>query len=105
MQPAADEMARALAEVTLNDPKVPLVSNVLAESVDTAGPIAGLLVDQVTGRVRWRSSVEWMAAQGVTEYWEIGAGKALSGMIRRIQKEATLRNVGAAADVKAALEG
>ncbi len=105
MQPAADEMARALAEVTLNDPKVPLVANVLAESVATAGPIAGLLVDQVTGRVRWRSSVEWMAAQGVTEYWEIGAGKALSGMIRRIQKEATLRNIGAAADVKAALEG
>jgi [acyl-carrier-protein] S-malonyltransferase len=105
MQPAANEMARALAEVTLNDPSVPLVANVLASSVDTAGPIAGLLVDQVTGRVRWRSSVEWMAAQGVTEYWEIGAGKALYGMIRRIHKEATLRNVGAAADVKAALEG
>lgn len=105
MQPAADEMARALADVTMNDPSVPLVANVLAESVDTAGPIAGLLVDQVTGRVRWRSSVEWMAAQGVTEYWEVGAGKALSGMIRRIHKEATLRNVGAAADVKAALEG
>jgi [acyl-carrier-protein] S-malonyltransferase len=105
MQPAADEMARALSEVTINAPSVPLVANVLASSVNTADPIAQLLVDQVTGRVRWRSSVEWMVEQGVTEFWEIGAGKALSGMIRRIHKDAVLRNVGVAADVKAALEG
>ncbi|MEP3441586.1 MAG: ACP S-malonyltransferase [Sulfitobacter sp.] len=105
MQPAADEMARALAGVTLNAPTVPLVANVLAHSVDTAEPIANLLVQQVTGRVRWRSSIEWMVAQGVTEFWEIGAGKALSGMIRRIHKPAVLRNVGAAADVTAAAEG
>lgn len=105
MQPAADAMALALAEVQINAPAVPLVANVLAEAVSEAGPIAGLLVDQVTGRVRWRSSVEWMVSQGVTEFWEIGAGKALSGMIRRIHKEATLRNVGVAADVKAAVEG
>ncbi|MBB3994707.1 [acyl-carrier-protein] S-malonyltransferase [Sulfitobacter undariae] len=104
MQPAADEMARALADVTLADPTVPLVANVLAASVSTADPIAQLLVDQVTGRVRWRSSVEWMVEQGVTEFWEIGAGKALSGMIRRIHKDAVLRNVGVAADVKAAVE-
>lgn len=104
MQPAADEMAKALAEVQLNAPAVPLVANVLAEAVTTADPIAQLLVDQVTGRVRWRSSVEWMVSQGVTEFWEIGAGKALSGMIRRIHKESVLRNVGVAADVKAALE-
>ncbi|MEH6647946.1 ACP S-malonyltransferase [Sulfitobacter sp.] len=104
MQPAADEMARALSEVTINAPSVPLVANVLASSVITADPIARLLVDQVTGRVRWRSSVEWMVEQGVTEFWEIGAGKALSGMIRRIHKDAVLRNVGVAADVKAALE-
>lgn len=104
MQPAADEMARALADVTLADPSVPLVANVLAESVSTADPIAQLLVEQVTGRVRWRSSVEWMVEQGVTEFWEIGAGKALSGMIRRIHKDAVLRNVGVAADVTAALE-
>lgn len=104
MQPAADEMARALAEVTLADPSVPLVANVLASSVATADPIAQLLVDQVTGRVRWRSSIEWMVAQGVTEFWEIGAGKALSGMIRRIHKDAVLRNVGVAADVQAAVE-
>jgi [acyl-carrier-protein] S-malonyltransferase len=105
MQPAADAMAEALAGVSLQDPRVPLVSNVLASGVDSAGPIVDLLVQQITGRVRWRSSVEWMTAQGVTEFWEIGAGKALSGMIRRISKDATLRNVGAAADVKAVLEG
>ena len=104
MQPAADEMAKALAAVTLADPIVPLVANVLAASVSTADPIAQLLVDQATGRVRWRSSVEWMVQQGVTEFWEIGAGRALSGMIRRIQKDAVLRNVGVAADVAAALE-
>jgi [acyl-carrier-protein] S-malonyltransferase len=104
MQPAADEMAKALAAVKLADPIVPLVANVLAASVSTADPIAQLLVDQVTGRVRWRSSVEWMVEQGVTEFWEIGAGKALSGMIRRIHKDAVLRNVGVAADVAAALE-
>ncbi|MDG1069558.1 MAG: ACP S-malonyltransferase [Sulfitobacter sp.] len=104
MQPAADEMAKALAEVTLADPSLPLVANVLAAGVATADPIAQLLVDQVTGRVRWRSSVEWMVEQGVTEFWEIGTGKALSGMIRRIHKDAVLRNVGVAADVTAALE-
>lgn len=104
MQPAADEMAKALAEVQFNAPAVPLVANVLAEAVATADPIAQLLIDQVTGRVRWRSSVEWMVSQGVTEFWEIGAGKALSGMIRRIHKESVLRNVGVAADVKAILE-
>jgi [acyl-carrier-protein] S-malonyltransferase len=105
MQPAADEMAQALAEVNLQEPRVPIVSNVTASSVETAAPIVDLLVQQITGRVRWMTSVEWMVAQGVTEFWEIGAGKALSGMIRRIHKDATLRNVGAAADVTAALKG
>jgi len=102
MQPAADEMAQALADVTFNDPSVPLVANVLAEAVTSADRIRDLLVQQVTGRVRWRSSVEWMAAQGVTEFWEIGAGKALSGMIRRIAKDSTMRNVGMPDDVAAA---
>jgi [acyl-carrier-protein] S-malonyltransferase len=104
MQPAADEMARALADVTLHAPKVPLVSNVRAQGVSDADQIRDLLVQQVTGRVRWRAGVEWMVAQGVTEFWEIGAGKALSGMIRRIHKDAVLRNVGVAADVAAVLE-
>lgn len=104
MQPAADEMARALGEVEFNDPSVPLVANVLATGVTDAGRIRDLLVDQVTGRVRWRSSVEWMVAQGVTEFWEIGAGKALSGMIRRISKESVSRAIGTPADVVAARE-
>lgn len=102
MQPAADEMARALGEVTMNTPAVPLVANVLADSVTDADRIRDLLVEQVTGRVRWRSSVEWMVAQGVTEFWEIGAGKALSGMIRRIAKESTCRAIGTPDDVAAA---
>ncbi|KIN60735.1 Malonyl CoA-acyl carrier protein transacylase [Sulfitobacter noctilucae] len=101
MQPAADEMARALEDVQFNDPSVPLVANVLADAVSDATRIKALLVEQVTGRVRWRSSVEYMVAQGVTEFWEIGAGKALSGMIRRIAKETTCRAVGTPADVAA----
>lgn len=101
MQPAADEMARALAEVTMNAPEVPLVANVLASSATQADQIRDLLVEQVTGRVRWRSSVEWMVAQGVTEFWEIGAGKALSGMIRRIAKPSTCRAVGTPDDIAA----
>jgi len=104
MQPAADEMARALGEVTMQNPAVPLVANVTAESVSDADRIRALLVEQVTGRVRWRSSVEWMAAQGVTEFWEIGAGKALSGMIRRIAKESTLRALGTPEDLAALKE-
>lgn len=102
MQPAADEMAQALADVTFHDPSLPLVANVLAQGVQSADQIRDLLVQQVTGRVRWRSSVEWMVAQGVTEFWEIGAGKALSGMIRRIAKESTMRNICIPDDVVAA---
>ncbi|UWR21057.1 ACP S-malonyltransferase [Sulfitobacter sp. S190] len=105
MQPAADEMRAALGEVTPGALRVPLVANVTAAAVTDAAQVPNLLVEQVTGRVRWRSSVEWMVANGVTEFWEIGAGKALLGMIRRIHKDATLRNVGVAADVKAVLEG
>ena len=104
MGPAADEMARALGEVTFNDPAVPLVANVTAQAVTDAAKIRELLVEQVTGRVRWRSSVEWMAAQGVTEAWEIGAGKALSGMIRRIDKSLATRSIGTPEEVKAAKE-
>jgi len=99
MAPAADEMAGALADVTMNAPVVPVVANVVAEAVTDPDQIRKLLIEQVTGQVRWMSSVEWMGAQGVTEVWEIGAGKALSGMIRRINKEITCVNIGTAADV------
>lgn len=102
MQPAADAMAAALAEVEVKAPVVPLVANVRARPVTEPAAIRSLLVEQVTGSVRWRESVEWMAANGVSAFWEIGAGKALSGMIRRIAKEAECRAVGAPEDVVAA---
>ena len=75
------------------------MANVLAAGVHNASLIRSLLVDQVSGRVRWRTSVEWMVHHGVTEFWEVGAGKALSGMIRRIAKDAATRTVGTAAEV------
>ncbi|MEM6303834.1 MAG: ACP S-malonyltransferase [Pseudomonadota bacterium] len=105
MTPAAAAMAEALSHVDIEEPKVPVVANVLASAVRDPGLIRSLLVDQVTGRVRWRSSVEWMVSQGVTSFWEIGAGKALSGMIRRIHREAETRTIGTPAEVLAAKEG
>ncbi len=105
MQPAADAMAEALDDVALKDPAVPVVANVVAQPVTDATLIRALLVDQVTGSVRWRESVGMMAGAGVTSFWEIGAGKALSGMIRRIAKEAETRAVGTPEDVAAAVAG
>jgi len=102
MQPAADVMAEALAAVEIKAPAVPVVANVRAEAVSDPDEIRTLLVEQVTGSVRWRESVLYMAAQGVTEVWEIGAGKALSGMIRRIDRNVACRNVGTPGDVVAA---
>jgi len=103
MQPAADVMAEALAGVVFSPPSVPVVTNVRAVAVSDPAMLRALLVAQVTGSVRWRESVGWMAAQGVTEFWEVGAGKALSGMIRRIAKEAQCRSIGSPEDVAAAL--
>jgi [acyl-carrier-protein] S-malonyltransferase len=105
MQPAAAVMAEALAAVTIAAPTCPVVVNVRAEAVTEPDRIRDLLVAQVTGAVRWRESVEWMARAGVTDYWEIGAGKALSGMIKRIAAGATTRAVGTPEDVRAALAG
>lgn len=102
MEPAAQAMQAALADVRIAPPRVPLVANVVAEAVDEPTRIRALLVAQVTGSVRWRESVAWMAGQGVTSFWEVGAGKALSGMIRRIAKEAETRAVGTPEDVEAA---
>ena len=103
MQPAAAVMAEALAAVTVLAPKVPVVVNVRAEAVTEPDRIRALLVAQVTGSVRWRESVQWMAGAGVTEFWEIGAGKALSGMIKRIVGgDVVLRAVGTPEDVLAA---
>ena len=104
MAPAAREMEAALAEVEIRDPAVPVVANVVAEAVSDAARIRALLVEQITQSVRWRESVAWMAAQGVSGFWEIGAGKALSGMIRRIAAEAETRAVLSPGDVAAAAE-
>lgn len=104
MQPAAAVMADALAGVDIQAPAVPLIANVRAEPVTEPGAIRRLLVEQVTGTVRWRESVAHLVEAGVTEFWEIGAGKALSGMIKRIAREAVVKNVGVSADI-AALKG
>ncbi|MBW7922760.1 MAG: ACP S-malonyltransferase [Rubellimicrobium sp.] len=102
MEPAAQAMRAALAGVTITAPAVPLVANVRAEAVSDPDEIRALLVEQITGTVRWRESVAWMAARGVTEAWEVGAGKALSGMIRRIAPAITCRNIATPDDVRAA---
>ncbi|WP_170390429.1 ACP S-malonyltransferase [Ruegeria arenilitoris] len=104
MQPAADVMAEALAGVEIKAPEVPLVANVRAEAVTDPDLIRQLLVEQVTGSVRWRESVQYMVAQGVTEAWEIGAGKALSGMIRKIDRSIACSAVGTPEDVQKALQ-
>lgn len=104
MQPAADVMAKALADVEIMQPAVPLIANVRAEEVTDPAVIRALLVEQVTGSVRWRESVQVMAAKGVTEFWEIGAGKALSGMIRKIDRALVSRQIGTDTDVKSALD-
>lgn len=101
MQPAADAMDAALSQVEIKAPVVPLVANVRAEAVSDPALIRELLVEQVTGSVRWRESVAWMAAHGVDEIWEIGAGKALAGMVRRIAKDITCRAIGTPEEVAA----
>ena len=103
MAPAADVMAQALSEVAIHAPSVPLVANVRAQAVTDPAEIRALLVEQVTGSVRWRESVQYMEAQGVTEIWEIGAGKALSGMVRRIARDLTCRTIGTSDEVAAAM--
>ena len=102
MQHAAGVMAEALAAVDIRAPSVPVVVNVLAEAVTEHDRIRALLVAQVTGSVRWRESVLWMEGAGVTEFWEIGAGKALSGMIKRTASGAATRAIGSPEDVIAA---
>jgi [acyl-carrier-protein] S-malonyltransferase len=102
MQPAARVMAEALAAVPILKPVLPVVVNVRAEAVTEPDRIMGLLVAQVTGSVRWRESVLWMERAGVTEFWEIGAGRALSGMIKRIAAAANTRAIGTPEDIAAA---
>ena len=103
MAPAAAVMAEALDDVEIKTPSVPLVANVEASSVTDPASIRSLLVEQVTGSVRWRESVGYMAAQGVTEVFEIGAGKALCGMVKRIDRSLTTAAVGTPEDIIAAV--
>ena len=102
MQPAADAMADALAGVTIKPPAAPLVSNVLASAITDPAEIRTRLVSQVTGTVRWRESVAYMAGQGVTHFLEIGAGKVLSGLVKRIADGAIGVAVGGPNDIAAA---
>jgi [acyl-carrier-protein] S-malonyltransferase len=101
MQPAADAMAQALAEVTVKPPVVPLVTNVLARLISEPAEIVKCLVAQVTGTVRWRESVAYMAGAGVTDFYEVGAGKVLSGLVKRIAAGANGVAVGTPADIEA----
>jgi [acyl-carrier-protein] S-malonyltransferase len=104
MQPAADAMAEALARTPPRAPSVPLVANVAAAPVTDTGQIRRGLVDQVTGVVRWRESVGWLAANGVDCFIEVGAGKVLSGLVKRIAPQAATLAVGAPDDIPAALD-
>jgi [acyl-carrier-protein] S-malonyltransferase len=94
MAPAAEAMAKALGNTVIHSPIVPLVANVTAEGVSDPGDIRTLLVDQVTGIVRWRESVQWMKQQGVDEMIEIGAGKVLAGLVKRIEGDVAVSSVG-----------
>jgi [acyl-carrier-protein] S-malonyltransferase len=102
MQPAADAMERALAEISIRKPAAPLVANVLATEITDPDEIRRRLVEQVTGTVRWRESVAYMASRGVTRFFEIGAGKVLSGLVKRIADGAVGVAVGGPADIAAA---
>lgn len=103
MQPAADAMAEALAKVDMKAPKVPVVANVVASAVSEPETIRDLLVRQVTGTVRWREGVLYMKEQGVTQLVELGSGKVLSGLAKRIDKELSGVAVGTPADIEAFL--
>jgi [acyl-carrier-protein] S-malonyltransferase len=104
MAPAAEIMAQALADVTILSPAVPVIANVSAKPVSDPNEIRQLLVAQVTGAVRWRKTVSWLGAHGVTDVWEIGAGKALSGMVRRIERSIACRAVSTPEDVISAVQ-
>ena len=99
MEPAAARMEKALSEVEVLVPLLPLIANVNAAAISDPSTIKSLLVQQVTSSVRWRESIMYLAAVGVTEIWEIGAGKALSGMVRRIDRTLTCQTIGSPEDI------
>src|SRR5271170_1988042 len=99
MQPAADAMAEALAKASVKPPVVPLVANVLARPITEPADIVRYLIEQVTGTVRWRESILFMAQAGVTSFYEIGAGRVLTGLIKRIAETATASSIGTPEDI------
>lgn len=99
MRPAADAMAEALSKVSVKPPSVPLVANVLAEPITDPAAIVRSLVQQVTGTVRWRESVKFMADAGVTTFYEVGAGKVLAGLIKRIADTVNVSSIGTPEDI------
>ncbi len=103
MQPAADAMAKALAGVTVNAPAVPVVANVIARAISDPDEIKKRLVEQVTGTVRWRECVTYMTANGVTHFYEVGAGKVLAGLAKRIDPAVNAASIGSPADIDAVL--
>jgi len=103
MQPAADAMREALDKVTVNAPAVPVIANVLAAPISDPAEIKQRLVEQVTGSVRWRECVAYMAANGVTDIYELGSGKVLAGLAKRIDSALNAQSVGTPADIDAAL--
>ena len=100
MRPAAQRMADALADVDLKAPKIPLIANVLAAPVSAPDAIRKHLIEQVTGRVRWRESIQWLVENGVDEAFEIGAGKVLSGLIKRIAPGINASSINAPDDIQ-----
>ncbi|WP_420410897.1 ACP S-malonyltransferase [Roseibium sp.] len=104
MGPAADAMADALANADIKAPSVPLVANVLAAPISDPEDIRDRLIEQVTGTVRWRESISWLAGEGVTTFVEVGTGKVLTGMVKRITKEATGMAVNSPDDIDAVIE-
>ena len=99
LQPAADAMAAALAKVAVKPPRVPVVANVLAQPISEPAMIVRCLVEQVTGTVRWRESALFMVQAGVTAFYELGAGKVLAGLIKRIAETANVSSIGTPEDI------
>ncbi len=103
MQPAADAMAEALSKVVVHKPVVPVVANVVATAISDPEEIKKRLVEQVVGTVRWRECVAYMAANGITDFYEIGSGKVLAGLVKRTASTANASSVGTPADIDAAV--
>ncbi len=103
MQPAADAMAEALSHVKVHRPVVPVVANVVAHAISDPDEIKKRLVEQVVGTVRWRECVAYMAANGITDFYEIGSGKVLAGLVKRTATTANATSIGTPADIDAAL--